>query len=1055
LSLDSAGDLYFADESNSAVRKVAATTGVITTIAGNGSYAFGGDGGPASASLLAYPAGTAVDASGNLYIADSANGRIREVSAKTGIISTVAGTGYFGYGGDGGPAISAQLYEPLGVAVDKAGNLYIADTYNDLVRKVTASTGVIPTVAGSHSATDYPGSSGYSGDGGPATSALLYFPEAVTVDNSGDLFIADTYNQVIREVTASNGIINTIAGNGPTTPCNGLSGDGGPATSAALCYPPGVSLDSAGNLYIADAGSSRIRIAAGAALPPTATTAAPQFTVAAGTYSSPQEITISDSTAGAAIYLTTNGAPPSAVSSGYNGPINVTGNVTIQAIAVAPGHLASAPVTAAYTITSPPTKVIDTVAGTGAYGFSGTGGPAKSAQIGTIAALTTDGAGDLFFTDTANNVVWEVAAATGNISIVAGNGTPGFSGDGGLATSAQLNYPGGVAVDSSGNIYISDSNNNVVRKVTASTGSIQTIAGVYGRYGYPGQIGDGGPATAAYLSDPQGLAFDAAGNLYIADSGDNEVRVISASTGIITSFAGNGGYGFSGDGGLATSASLGQPNTLAFDKAGNLYIGDYALGRICKVAAATGILTTVAGNGNPYGTSGDGGSPTSAEVYPLGIALDSSGNLYLANAPGVIREVSASSGVITKAIGNGYPGYSGDGGSAGIAQLSLPQGIAFDGSGNLYIADSYNYRVREVSAPAPTATPVISPASGSYSGTQMATISDSSKGAAIYYTMDGTAPTNASDVYSGPVAISATTTLQAIAIAPGLGQSGVASATYTIVQLGTAAATVTATPAAATVTDEQAVSVAVSVAGASGQATPTGSVTLAGGTYSSQQTLSSGAATFAIPAGTLGAGANTVTATYSGDGMYAAASGSTTVTVASVVVAAPNPAPVSPGGSATATAKFSAGSGYSGTMNLSCSLTASPNGAESLPTCSVSPASVTLAAGGAAAATVTVGTTAASSGSALLSPGGVGGGALALAFLFGLPSRRRRKSLILLVLLGVAVGGMLGCGGGGSSAPPPSGTPATTAGSYTFSVVGTDSSNPKITASTNVTVTVQ
>jgi sugar lactone lactonase YvrE len=345
--------------------------------------------------------------------------------------------------------------------------------------------------------------------------------------------------------------------------------------------------------------------------------------------------------------------------------------------------------------------VINTIAGIGVNGMAGAGGPAISAQIGQPTAMAVDKAGDLFFADTINNVVWSVSAASGKISIVAGTGTPGFSGDGGPATSAQLYYPEGLAVDGSGNIYISDTINSVVRKVVASTGLIETIAGVHGEFGYPGNIGDGGPAAAAYLNFPRDLAIDTAGNLYIADSGDNEVRVVSATTGIITSFAGNGNSGFSGEGGPAISANLGQPNALAFDSTGNLYIGAYVIGRVVKVTATTGIVTIVAGNGIPYGSSGDGGPALSAEVYPLGLAVDSAGNVYIANWPGAIREVAADTGIITKVAGNGYPGYSGDGESATAAQVQYPQGIVFDASGHLYIADTGNYRVRVVTGIAP------------------------------------------------------------------------------------------------------------------------------------------------------------------------------------------------------------------------------------------------------------------------------------------------------------------------------------------------------------------
>jgi hypothetical protein len=242
---------------------------------------------------------------------------------------------------------------------------------------------------------------------------------------------------------------------------------------------------------------------------------------------------------------------------------------------------------------------------------------------------------------------------------------------------------------------------------------------------------------------------------------------------------------------------------------------------------------------------------------------------------------------------------------------------------------------------------------------------------------------------------------------------------------------------------------------------PTGTVTLAGGSYSAQQSLSSGAANFTVPAGALSEGTDALTANYSGDANYAAASEKTSVTVAPVLVIAPNPPSIAPGSSASATASFSAGSTYSGTMNLTCALTASPAGAQSLPTCSLSPASITIAAGGTATTSVTAKTTAASSGSALRQPvlpnwkPWSGAGVLALAFLVGVPSKRRRKALMIAALFGIVGAGMIGCGGGGGSTTTPPATPATTAGMYTFSVVGTDVSNAKIAASTNVTVTVQ
>ena len=232
IALDLAGNIYIADNLNNVVRKVTAATGVISTVAGNGTPGFMGDGGVATSAELHLPTGIALDSGGNLYIADQGNEVIRKVAAATGVISTVAGNNTAGDAGDGGAAVSAELNFPNGVAVDSSGNLYIADEGNDVIRKVTAATGKISTVAGS-------GAPGYSGDGAAAISAKLSLPTAVAVDSSGNLYIADGENSVIRKVTAATGNISTLAGNGRT----GYIGDGGVATSAELYYPYGIAVD--------------------------------------------------------------------------------------------------------------------------------------------------------------------------------------------------------------------------------------------------------------------------------------------------------------------------------------------------------------------------------------------------------------------------------------------------------------------------------------------------------------------------------------------------------------------------------------------------------------------------------------------------------------------------------------------------------------------------------------------------------------------------------------------------------------------------------------------
>jgi sugar lactone lactonase YvrE len=818
LAFDSAGNLYVSDSGNNVIRKISAASGIISTCAGGSTTGVLGDNGPATEASLGYPQDVAVDTAGNLYIPDTEHQSIRKVTTSTGIITTVAGGNQSGFSGDGGLATSARLSDPAGIAVDSAGNLYIADQGNNVIRKVSSSNGVISTVVGNSSGGSAP-LPGYSGDGGPATSAQLNGPEALALDSTGNLYIADTFNSAIRKVTASSGIITTVAGN--ISRCNAVGGDGGPATSTALCYPWSVSVDNTGNLYIANAPINRIVVATVSSTPPTAQTAAPTFSVSAGSYAAQQTVTVTDATPGAAIYITMDGSAPTTLAPGYNGPISVTGAVTIKAIAVAPHHLTSAPVSAAYTITTPSLSVISTVAGSNVHGFSGAGGPATSAQLGSPQWVAIDGAGNLYISDAGNSVVWMVSAKTGEISVAAGNGAAGYSGDGGLAISAELSNPQGIALDSSGNLYIADANNNTIRKVAAATGLITTIAGQYGRTGYPGNTGDGGLATAALLNDPLDVVLDSAGNLYIADSNDQAIRMISVSTGIITSVAGNGNYGFSGDGGPATGAAVANPTSLAIDSAGNLYIGTPYVGRIRKVTVQTGVITTVAGDGDSYGNSGDGGLATASEIYPMGLAVDSAGNLYLSNWISTVREVVASTGLIRKVVGTGYAGFSGDGGSPTIAEVQEPQGLVFDASGNLYIADSGNFRIRKVTSPGGAVdSPIFSLAAGAYTAAQSLTITDAAAGATIYYTTDGTTPTTASTKYTAAIPVSTSETIQAIAAVPGYGNSGVTSEMYVI---GATAATPVFTPVAGTYTSARSVTLAEATPGATIYYTTNGS----------------------------------------------------------------------------------------------------------------------------------------------------------------------------------------------------------------------------------------
>ena len=318
--------------------------------------------------------------------------------------------------------------------------------------------------------------------------------------------------------------------------------------------------------------------------------------------------------------------------------------------------------------------------------FSGDGGPATAARLLAPAGVALDPAGNLYIADTADHRIRKVTPG-GTISTYAGSGNFGFSGDGGPATAAELNFPRDVALDPAGNLYIADSGNSRIRKVSPG-GTISTYAGSGSR----GFSGDGGPAAAAQLNNPVGMALDPAGNLYIADITNNRIRKVT-SGGTISTYAGSGSFGFSGDGGPATDAQLSVPVGVALDPAGNLYIADHDNGRIRKVTSG-GTISTYAGSGS-RGLSGDGGPATAAQLYsPHGVALDTAGNLYIADS-NRIRKVTPG-GTISTYAGTGTGPFSGDGGPATAAQLSSPAGVALDLTGNLYIADDGNYRIRKV-----------------------------------------------------------------------------------------------------------------------------------------------------------------------------------------------------------------------------------------------------------------------------------------------------------------------------------------------------------------------
>ena len=338
--------------------------------------------------------------------------------------------------------------------------------------------------------------------------------------------------------------------------------------------------------------------------------------------------------------------------------------------------------------------LISTVAGGG--GLPITPSLAVSLRFPPPTGVAVDAVGNVYFSSA--NFVFKLDGS-GILTKVAGTGKAGFSGDGGPATSARLNFPQGVAVDSGGNLYIADTYNDVIRKVTLASGVITTVAGIGESLG---SAGDGGLATQALLDEPFGVAVDSGGSLYIADTANSEIRKVTAG-GVITTVVG----------GSATTAQLNGPQGVAVDAGGNLYIADTGDSVVLKVA--NGTITVVTGDGN-QGYSGDGGPAVQAEVnQPYGVAVDSGGNVYIADSANYrVRKVAA--GVITTVAGNGTPSYSGDGGVATSAQLDWPGAVAVDAAGNLYIADVANCRIRKVTVASGIITTVAGAGPWGYAG---------------------------------------------------------------------------------------------------------------------------------------------------------------------------------------------------------------------------------------------------------------------------------------------------------------------------------------------------
>jgi sugar lactone lactonase YvrE len=512
----------------------ASPAGIVETIAGGGSVR---DGGPAKQARLNLPGGVTEAPNGDWVVVDFGNHRIRRIERSTGIIRTIAGTGEAGFNGDDIAAERAQLSRPEQAVFGPSGDLYIADSYNNRVRRIDVRDGTIHTIAGR-------GERGASGDDGPAIQAELHFPEGIAVDRSGNVFIADTVNRRIRRVDAKTGIISNYAGSGAT----GAPMEGRPALEASFMRLARIAVDDRGNVYVADSPSHRIFV--------------------------------------------------------------------IDAV----------------------TRTIRTLIGTGEPGYSGDGGPAAAARLHFPEGVVAAANGDIYFADVANHRVRRIDVATGVVTTIAGTGQKGFSGDGGPAIDARLHSPGRVWPEQSGHVLIADILNARIRRIDPATGTIETVAG-------SGDLGDGGPATDALLSVPGDLVY-ADRNLYVADYGTQRVRRIDLRTGEISTVAGGGVR--VGQDIPATEAEFSLPEGIAAGGPKAVYIADNIQNRIFRVDLGTGLIRTVAGEGRERQVRDEQEALTAQLSLPSAMDVGPDGRLYVAEfGARRIRIIDPAAGVIS------------------------------------------------------------------------------------------------------------------------------------------------------------------------------------------------------------------------------------------------------------------------------------------------------------------------------------------------------------------------------------------------------------------------
>lgn len=619
---DAAGNLYIADAENNRIRKIS-PDGIVTTVAGGGNY--GADDGPAETASFYHPSAVATDAAGNLYVADTYNQRIRKISA-AGLVTTLAGRGDIGR--DDGPGTEATFDEPRGLAVDSSGNVYVADTINCLIRKISPA-GVVTTLSGS-------GELGFSD--GAGTAASFHYPIGLAIDPSGTLYVGDSFNHLIRRVDKVGGVT-TWAGS-----VSAVGATDGLGSAASFNSPEAVSLDSAGNVYVADAGNSLIRKISPIGM----------VTTFAG-----KEGTVGH----------VDGVGPDAAFYNPRG-IAVDAAGTVFVVESEDGRVRR--------IT--PSASVSTWGGGPSYGHAD--GPGDDASFFYPNGIAPAADGTLYVTDRSNNSIRKISP-DGVVSTLAGSylGSGHHDATGSLA---RFDYPIGIAVDAANNVYVADTDNHAIRKITPA-GVVTTLAGTPHVAGLVD-----GPAASARFDRPIAVAVDASGNLLVADWVNNVIRKISAD-GMVSTLAGSLACGH--EDGVGSAARFCGPQGIALDTAGNVYVADTENVLIRKISPQ-GTVTTLAGLGPALQVCQlvDGLGAVARFCHPRGISVDLEGNVYVSDV-GLIRMISPG-GRVTTIAGN-YPGDANGNGFA--ASFREPQSIAADAAGNLFVADSLNQQIRKIS----------------------------------------------------------------------------------------------------------------------------------------------------------------------------------------------------------------------------------------------------------------------------------------------------------------------------------------------------------------------